>query len=289
MGYETQILVKPEQLSSDSKVRNLAIGRRKCRFLDEVKNGSIFNYYTQNLCIFQCTLKKSFEKCKCIPWGYPRWNSTIMDVCDTFGTYCFEKTMRVLSNHNDDCGCLPDCDSVQFTYTEKEWSLDHEECSASSNFFLNLILQMNHMWNRAIEAYNYLKNDIVIGEGPFYKTGSSKDHRIDFCKAVLSADIALVRVQLDSEKFTRYKQSIKLSFTDQVASFGKEDRLSVLWISLYNSSFQEEHWVCSLAWALSASLKFCTGWSEWHEMSWLKPADKRFFINDVYIFQAYWT
>lgn len=133
--------------------------------------------------------------------------------------------MRYLTNHNEDCDCQPDCDSVQFTYTEKEWPLDiDEECSASSNFLVNLILQMNHMWKRAVESYNYLKNGIIIGEGPFYQTGSSKEHKIEFCKAILSKDIARVSIQMDSEKFTRYKQSIKLSFTDQVASFGEFDK-----------------------------------------------------------------
>ena len=45
MGYETVLLVKPEQLSSDPSLRNLEIAKRKCRFVDEVKAGKLLNNY----------------------------------------------------------------------------------------------------------------------------------------------------------------------------------------------------------------------------------------------------
>ena len=197
--------------------------KRKCRFIDETKEDSMFEFYTQNLCIFQCMLKQSFEKCKCIPWGYPRWNGTENYVCDRFGSYCFEETMKYLKNNHDKCECLPDCDSVQFTYSEKEWPLNPEkECSFSSNLLIYLIQKQVNIWDRGVEVFNYFARNISIGEGPFYKNSESKYYRIELCKALLKEDIALIRVQLDLDKFLRFKQNIKLSFTDQVASFGNE-------------------------------------------------------------------
>lgn len=232
MGYETLLLIKPEQLSSDPSVRGLDLDKRKCRFMDEVKDGSLFEFYTQDLCIFQCMLRRSFEKCNCIPWGYPRWNGTSKDVCDRLGTYCFEETMKHLKNNHESCNCLPDCDSVQFTYSEKEWPLNPEkECSFSSNLLIYLIQKQINVWNRGVDALNYFTRNISVGDGPFYKNSESKYYRIELCKELLKEDIALVRVQLDSDKFLRFKQSIKLSFTDQIASFGKQRKRYIFCLS----------------------------------------------------------
>ena len=76
MGYQTQIHVRPVQVISDEAVKDLDIPHRKCRFLDETLDASLFNFYTQDLCLYQCALERSTEFCQCIPWGYPRRESS---------------------------------------------------------------------------------------------------------------------------------------------------------------------------------------------------------------------
>lgn len=129
MGYETQIYVRPVQVCSDEDVRDLDISVRKCRFLDEVPKESMFNFYTQDLCLYQCVLEKSAEVCQCIPWGYPRRdsNNNATRLCDSFGAACFEDRLKHFMGDDEACSCLPDCASVDFPFTKRETPLDTEE------------------------------------------------------------------------------------------------------------------------------------------------------------------
>ena len=54
MGHETNILVRATQVVVDDRVRQYSISDRKCRFTDEIKADSLFNFYTQDLCMYQC-------------------------------------------------------------------------------------------------------------------------------------------------------------------------------------------------------------------------------------------
>ena len=47
------------------------------------------------------------------------------------------------------------------------------------------------------------------------------------CKAMLEEDIAWVNVELGSDWYPRARQSIKLSFADKMASFGKSGCLEL--------------------------------------------------------------
>ena len=54
IGYETNILIKAVQLVANDGVRGYEIEDRKCRFSDEPPENSLFNFYSQKLCRFQC-------------------------------------------------------------------------------------------------------------------------------------------------------------------------------------------------------------------------------------------
>ena len=59
-----------------------------------------------------CFIRKSEEKCGCIPWNYPHLNEHSI-LCDGKATICFETSMEN-GFSQDECGCLDNCESVEY-------------------------------------------------------------------------------------------------------------------------------------------------------------------------------
>lgn len=115
IGKLTEILVTPTQYLASSNIRPLDLEIRQCRFRDEVQeNMTIFKYYTQSACQFECLLKRSRKICRCTPWSYP-FDPSLEEVriCDLYGHYCFDEYMRDLSKISE-CQCLPNCEQTMF-------------------------------------------------------------------------------------------------------------------------------------------------------------------------------
>ncbi len=95
-GFRTRIKVVQSEVIAASDLNAIDIEGRKCRFPYENINMRLFNNYSLNGCQFECAMKKSKEKCFCIPWDFPRtdeeYNSTA--VCDLVGSFCFLEEMK---------------------------------------------------------------------------------------------------------------------------------------------------------------------------------------------------
>ncbi len=64
------------------------------RFQDENEHMKVLEDFTLSGCQFECALKRSQEKCHCIPWNYPRPDADRSDLCDLFGNACFNNEMK---------------------------------------------------------------------------------------------------------------------------------------------------------------------------------------------------
>ncbi len=57
----------PSEVHSEGAIRSIPINKRKCRFQDETQGlVTLFSYYTQAACRFECFLKKAAEICRSV-------------------------------------------------------------------------------------------------------------------------------------------------------------------------------------------------------------------------------
>lgn len=222
MGYENQYFVRPVELSSHEDLRAMPIPARKCRFLDEMLDGSQYNFYTQDLCLFQCKTKMAFETCGCVPWNFLHWEGTENKTCDRIGSSCFEWALWTRKDkETNSCDCLPDCNSVEMTISQRQLPLAPEElCNKKSHLYSYLQRTMASRFNKFVEAYNLFTKGLLIGEGPFAE-GSLIRKRNAYCKTLIQKDIARVKVTWESGRFARYRQNVKVSMTERIANFGE--------------------------------------------------------------------
>ena len=84
---------------------------------------SVFRHYSQEGCRFECLLSHGRRSCNCTPWNYPFSEGEDVRVCDLYGNFCFEQMMR--NTTGADCKrCIPDCESIQYTFAESSRPID---------------------------------------------------------------------------------------------------------------------------------------------------------------------
>ncbi|XP_054284345.1 pickpocket protein 11-like [Macrosteles quadrilineatus] len=82
--------------------------QRGCYFTHERKL-AMFKFYTKNNCEIECAIMFTINDCGCSPMLYPRPNDSVK-VC----------VADCLNPRLHDCGCLPECNSLQYEYTTTE-------------------------------------------------------------------------------------------------------------------------------------------------------------------------
>ena len=65
-------------------------------------------------CKFECSIKIVEDKVGCVPWYMPHRNSS--KVCDPWKSNEFSKLLDVITAEN--CSCLPDCNSVIYSFSQ---------------------------------------------------------------------------------------------------------------------------------------------------------------------------
>ena len=106
-------LITPSQIVTSASAKNLGEEQRKCRFKFESGSLRLFTGYTQSACLFECQLEYSYNKCQCIPWNYPHFESGI-PICHRFSQDCFEIAMGD-TNSSAACDCPFDCATTRYT------------------------------------------------------------------------------------------------------------------------------------------------------------------------------
>ena len=109
----------------------MSLDQRKCRLRNENPNPeSMFKYYTQKSCQFECALATALKNSGCIPFNMPHLYKEAGDeaLCTRDHLAYFEQNMTDSSTLSH-CDCLPDCEGVTFSYTTNTLQLDpDEEC-----------------------------------------------------------------------------------------------------------------------------------------------------------------
>lgn len=125
--------VTPTVHTATENFRMISLEKRKCRFIDELPEAnttSMFTYYTQKTCMFECILKSVVNKVGCLPWDYPPPSGVENDIpmCTSYidgsehnnSRIQFEMAMND-ADVNMECSsnCLPDCEHVSL-----KWQVD---------------------------------------------------------------------------------------------------------------------------------------------------------------------
>ncbi len=129
-GQSYTIRVTPSHMGMDEAVKNLVPERRKCRLPKESGSLSIFGWYSQQSCLFECQLKRAYEFCGCIGWDYPHFAPNLR-VChgDPYstdkGTVCFAALMDSGGMPSQCPDCPASCESTSYPYAVKSKEINY--------------------------------------------------------------------------------------------------------------------------------------------------------------------
>ncbi len=88
------MLVTPAMVHTDASLKDLALQDRSCYFGTEAERAglTVFKVYSQEGCLFECSLWKAYKECGCVPWDYPHPEENVT-MCDRTGDMCFRDLM----------------------------------------------------------------------------------------------------------------------------------------------------------------------------------------------------
>ena len=113
-GYENFVEVSGYLVTSSHDIKRLDPSMRNCLFEDE---GSLdfHSVYSYSTCKFECSIKNVSAQLGCIPWYMPNGNES--EVCNPWQAMNFSKILGVLDTETCNNLCLPDCNSIIYSYT----------------------------------------------------------------------------------------------------------------------------------------------------------------------------
>ncbi len=213
-GTTTRIRVTPEVTGSAVGLQDsLSVAERECRYRDENENMKIFNDYTRAGCRFECMLDNAFDICQCSPWNYPYIKTGDIEICDMFGTACFNEMMSQVA-FGEQCDCPSDCEEVSFTQFETNKDLNAEElCSDQTSW-----------------VYKYIANAKRNREGDAYKEAIQKvtnNARVDQsvidveeCQNIVKYDLAIVTMEIAASSYSEFVREEATSIGKILNYFG---------------------------------------------------------------------
>ena len=190
-------------------LRSVPFSKRKCKFSDEVEDLDIFQVYSQTSCEFECQIKKAHEICNCYPWYVPpppNASKSRHVLCDVDGNLCFDTFMSE-KHFIDKCICLPTCHNIEFSHVEYVYPLDLNCEPHSKEYYLAQLMVEN--------GYNSFTH-VFLNMSKWDDSYTIKW----FCKQMVT-HMAKVTIMFDKKTYIRTSTSLKVTFTDKLAAFGK--------------------------------------------------------------------
>ena len=238
-GYLTTIRVNMVELVSNNNIRGLDIGKRQCRFHDERENLEVANQYSTINCLFECSMNMAEDTCGCRPWDYPRpiklkMKSSNHRICDFFGSSCFNKMMKT-DKTEEKCRkeCESDCEEIKY-------SLSVDRSPLESDDYVCLVPATRDKTEKNVQKsiFYHIFGEAIAGNqiSWFQSTNSDRINRmvqdalhnpnkttgaVEYCEKKVSSDISVVEVIINAPTVLRLVQSVKVSFVEKLANFGK--------------------------------------------------------------------
>jgi acid-sensing ion channel, other len=114
-GFDLQVLITPEIITTDDDLRSIEPRQRGCYFEGERKL-EFFKVYTKMNCEFECfsSIMRSYRELNCTQYFAVRDED--MEMCDYRDeVYCQGKSYNGMRDKRDKCDCLDECNSIKYT------------------------------------------------------------------------------------------------------------------------------------------------------------------------------
>ena len=151
--------------------------------------------------------------------------------------------MKNYTHMSGHCYCLPSCNSIKFSFNEKQLPINtDEECSSGTTGYLQTIGKLN-TYPTFINALNILSNNNT-GKLFDWKSQIKIPSYQKMCEMIYKNDISMVEILMEGQTYTRMKQSLKVTLAEKIGTVGGQLGLfcgfSVIVI------FELAYWILSL-------------------------------------------
>lgn len=136
---EVLLGVIPQIIKTSSELVGYKPEIRQCYFNGERKL-KYFKIYTESNCELECLSNFTLKNCLCVKYGLPFNNNSKM--CDVKSEHCYveaeEKWFKQSWNQklidNNECNCLPSCNSIEYQIDISQGELHYSEYLISKGF-----------------------------------------------------------------------------------------------------------------------------------------------------------
>ena len=224
-GHEYTISILPINQNVTERFKDLPLETRGCRLPHELPENSFMKVYNDRDCRYECKVRLSMEKCKCIPWEYPYPTQNAPE-CDIFGRTCFYNSIDVLAhNIENDCpDCLPICKYTVYHKEIKEVKTLVDPDSAFSNYHNNDYFNIFHnKCHGNTGICNYLLENDTFFDHTWYDYIKSLDleiYGINYYADRRFADLIIVHLEYASPKVPTQILDARMSIYDCIAALG---------------------------------------------------------------------
>ena len=112
-GHENFVEVSGYLVTSSPDIQSLNPSKRNCLFHDEGRL-DFHSFYTYSTCKFECSIKTVSTHMGCMPWYMPGGNES--EVCNPWQAMNFSRILGSLETKSCNDLCLPDCNSIVYSY-----------------------------------------------------------------------------------------------------------------------------------------------------------------------------
>merc|ERR1712117_273470 len=246
------IIIRPSKQNSTTSFAGLDHKTRNCFYRDTDKehnehNVTMFNYYSEKACLFECRLKKAAKAAECIPWDYPvpqELEGVPKELEDKIkNTLCYSMASEndSLNKFNKEmndvdatkgCNCKPDCHHHSYDFQINTQALDVDElCSFdpdTHNPELDMVLRE---WNRTnsplIHWYNSIVRnrtdyniDEILSDKVHLIHGLPESEAILMCRDLFKRSMVKIAIEVDNTNSQEQLLDISLTFAEAIGVVG---------------------------------------------------------------------
>ena len=206
-GTSTMITVTPILYEANENLKSIPIEKRNCKF--EFENTlKLFKNYSKDGCIFECLIESAFEIFHCIPWDYPHMNISQI-TCLPWMREIFQDLMKDGENQlKCEQQCVRECNSIEYIPSVSSLPLEPPKLTCDGDIPYFDKSNLDHIYGirgrGMIKVFEKITKNATFG-----------------CDKKAFSKIAIIEVQLASNRVTKIVTSKRVSFTDHIANLGK--------------------------------------------------------------------
>jgi hypothetical protein len=199
---------------------------------------SIFKFYKQKACEFECRLKYASQVAGCVPWDYPIVPSLGDSISKTLclAVHGHQNTLRTFLSALEaeeslqQCQCMPDCEEVTLETEVDTLDLNLDElCDEEGDWkYINFAMKF---WERANSPLTFRLKTISDARQTLseweqknsytnFSNGLPTTEAVEVCRDVFKNSIAKLIVQMANRDVMQIKKDIKVTFADQLGTIG---------------------------------------------------------------------